>query len=121
MIVVFLMLCVVFVGGVLTLGAVFLAGPLAMLTFGLTGFVYRWILLAQRSATIGMSVTGIEVRDAVGERMTRQIAFLHTAGYYVTMFFTPLLLIGWFLMFTTPYRRAMHDLVLGTVVINRPR
>lgn len=120
-IILFLIACAVFVLGALTLGALFLAGPLLALLFGATGFVYRWVMLTQRSATVGMMFTGLEVRDHRGDRMRQATAFLHTAGFYATLFFLPLLFIGWFLMFSSPYRRAMHDMILGTVVINRPR
>ena len=120
LVILFLMIGVAIAGAVLTLGTIFLAGPVAMVIFTATGFIYRWIMLAQRSATLGMLVTGIEVRDAQGDRMSQLTAFIHTAGFYATFFFLPLLFIGWFLMFTSPYRRAMHDLILGTVVINRP-
>lgn len=113
--------CVVLVLGllisVLTLG---LGTPLAVAVFAATGFLYRWVMLAERSATIGMILTGIEVRDAAGERLNPILAFLHVAGFYLSVFVTPLLVIGWFLMATSPYRRLLHDLALGTVVINRP-
>jgi uncharacterized RDD family membrane protein YckC len=113
--------CIVLVVGLLvsivTLG---LAMPVAMAVFAATGFIYRWAMLAERSATVGMLVTGIEVRDAGGGRVDPVIAFLHVAGFYLTVFVTPLLVIGWFLMASSPYRRLLHDLVLGTVVINRP-
>ncbi|MEM9061700.1 MAG: RDD family protein [Pseudomonadota bacterium] len=119
-IVMFLLLCMAFVGGALSLGTIFLAGPLLMVMFGAVGFLYRWIMIAQRSATVGMMITGIEIRDREGDRMAQLTAFIHTAGFYVTYFFLPLLFIGWFLMLTSPHRRAMHDLILGSVVINRP-
>ena len=119
-VILFLLVAVLVAGAILTLGRLGLAGPLAMLVFSATGFVYRWIMLAQRSATLGMILTGIEVRDGQGDRMTPMTAFIHTAGFYATFFFLPLLFIGWFLMFTSPYRRVMHDLILGSVVINRP-
>ncbi len=113
--------CVVLVVGllitVLTLG---LGSPIAAAVFAATGFIYRWAMLAERSATVGMLLTGIEVRDASGRRLDPVMAFLHVAGFYVSVFVTPLLVIGWFLMATSPYRRLLHDLVLGTVVINRP-
>jgi uncharacterized RDD family membrane protein YckC len=113
--------CVVLIVGLvislLTLG---LATPLAVAVFGATGFIYRWVMLAERSATIGMIATGIEVRDAAGDRLNPVIAFLHVAGFYVSVFVTPLLVIGWFVMAASPYRRLLHDLALGTVVINRP-
>jgi uncharacterized RDD family membrane protein YckC len=113
--------CVVLVVGllisILTLG---LGTPLAAAVFAATGFIYRWVMLIERSATLGMILTGIEVRDATGERLNPIVAFLHVAGFYVSVFATPLLVIGWFLMATSPYRRLLHDLFLGTVVINRP-
>ena len=119
-VVLFLLMCLVFVGGALSLGAIFFAGPLIMVMFSMTGFVYRWIMLAQRSATVGMILTGIEVRDGNGDEMGTLTGFIHTAGFYATFFFLPLLFIGWFLMFSSPHRRAMHDLILGSVVINKP-
>ncbi len=113
--------CVVLVVGliisVLTLG---LGTPLAAAVFAATGFLYRWVMLAERSATVGMVVTGIEVRNAAGDRLNPVVAFLHVAGFYTSVFITPLLVIGWFLMASSPYRRLLHDLFLGTVVINRP-
>lgn len=113
--------CVVLVIGlVLTIITFGVGTPLAVLLFSLTGFLYRWIMLTERSATLGMILTGIEVRDATGNPLGPLVAFLHVGGFYVSVFLTPLLVIGWFLMATSPYRRLLHDLVLGTVVINRP-
>ena len=102
---------------VLTLG---LAAPLALAVFGAADFVYRWAMLAERSATVGMMLTGIEVRDAAGDRPNPILAFLHVAGFYVSVFVTPLLVIGWLLMAASPRRRMLHDVALGAVVINRP-
>ncbi len=97
-----------------------IAGPFMFLSFTFAGFIYRWVMLFQRSATLGMILTGIEIRDAEGHRMSQGTAFLHTAGYYVTFFFLPLAVIGWILMATSPHRRLMHDVFMGTVAINRP-
>lgn len=110
-----------FVGAVvlaaLTLGlGIALIGPLLFLT----GFLYRWLLLARRSATLGMTLTGIEVRSAQGALLTQGEAAIHTLGFMVTLMFLPLAIIGWILMATSPEGRALHDLPLGTVVINRP-
>jgi uncharacterized RDD family membrane protein YckC len=113
--------CIVLIFGflisVLTLG---LAAPLAVAVFAAADFLYRWAMLAERSATVGMLVTGLEVRDATGDRLNPILAFLHVAGFYVSVFVTPLLVIGWLLMATSPLRRLLHDLVIGAVVINRP-
>ena len=94
--------------------------PLAFVLGAVTGFLYRWLLLKQRSATIGMMLTGIEIRNAQGEKLDQNEAFVHTLGFTVTFFFTPLMLIGWFLMLSDPYKRALHDMVLGSAAINRP-
>ena len=113
--------CVVLVVGVLisilTLGV---GTPLALAVIAATDFLYRWVMLAERSATFGMILTGIEVRDAAGDRLNPMMAFLHVAGFYFSVFVTPLLVIGWFLMATSPYRRLLHDLFIGTAAINRP-
>lgn len=113
--------CVVMVLGlfltIITLGA---GAPLLILAVSATDFLYRWFMLAERSATLGMLLTGIEIRDAAGQRMNALTGFLHVCGFYITVFFTPLLVIGWVLMAVSPHRRLMHDLPLGSVAINRP-
>jgi uncharacterized RDD family membrane protein YckC len=119
-VVLILSVLVLFVGAIIVAAGGWPLGPIIFLGFTLAGFFYRWIMLVQRSATLGMLLTGIEVRDANGDRMTKGTAFLHTAGYYVTFFFPPLAFIGWILMATSPYRRTMHDLFMQAVVINRP-
>lgn len=113
-------LLVLVLGSILVVLTAGLAAPLAFLGFAATGFLYRWLFLCQRSATPGMRVTGIEVRDASGAPLSPSLAFLHTAGFYVTLFFPPLLIISWLLLLGSAHRRALHDLPLGTVVINRP-
>ncbi|MEO1491522.1 MAG: RDD family protein [Pseudomonadota bacterium] len=111
---------VVFIGFLLTVLTMGAGLVVAMLLFACSGFLYRWLMLRNRSATLGMIMTGIEVRDHEGEHLDDTSAALHTAGYYVTVMFPPLMLIGWILLATSPYRRAMHDTFMGTVVINRP-
>ena len=115
-----LLMVVAIIGVILTALTFGLGGPLAFLAGALTGFVYRWMLLTHRSATVGMMMTGIEIRDAEGRKMTQGSAFLHTICFHATFLFPPLAIIGWILMATSPHRRLMHDLFLGTVAINRP-
>ena len=93
---------------------------LALPAFTFAGFIYRWLMLSQRSATLGMLLTGIEVRDQNGERLSAPLAFLHTLGFAVTLYFFPLMVIGWIIMIASPHRRLIHDLILSTVVINKP-
>lgn len=97
-----------------------LALPIMGLALAGTGVFYRWIMLWQRSATLGMMATGIEVRDRHGQRCDNATAFLHSLTFVLTLYVLPLAIIGWFLMASSPQRRAMHDLMLQTVVINRP-
>lgn len=111
---------VIFLGFLFAFMTAGLGAPLAMLLFSLSGFVYRWLLVAQRSATLGMMVTGIEIRDVFGRRLTHGTGFFHTFAYYVTTLFLPLAIIGWILMASSPHRRTLHDTITGSVVINRP-
>lgn len=97
------------------LGAVLL--PLAFVG---TAFVCRWLPLSRNSATLGMVLTGVEVRDARGDYLTPQLAALHTAAFMGTLMFLPLAIIGWIMMAGSPTRRALHDTFLETVVINKP-
>jgi uncharacterized RDD family membrane protein YckC len=113
-------LVVLVLGLVLTVVTLGLGAPLAALAASVTDFLYRWFLLAEGSATLGMRLTGIELRDAAGRRLDPVTAFLHVAGFYVSLVFLPLLVIGWILMAASPHRRLLHDTVLGTVAINRP-
>jgi len=103
--------------GVLTLG---LALPVFAVLFMSAGFFYRWLLIAQQSATIGMAMTGIELRRADGERLDGVTAFLHTGGFYVCLAVFVLMIASIVIMFGSAHRRMLHDLVLGTVMINRP-
>lgn len=105
---------------------------LGLVTFGLAwlfigvawfalGFFYRlWTLGSGRSATPGMRLTGIEIRNAAGRRLTMNEAAIHTCGLYVTLFFLPLQVISVLMMGFGPRGRGLHDLPLGTTAINRP-
>ena len=82
-------------------------------------FVYRWITLANGSATWGMRAMAIELRDAYGQRLDTGLAFLHTLGYALSIS-TAIVQVGSIvLMLTTERRQGLSDLVLGTVMLNR--
>ena len=119
-VVVALWLVVLVVGIFLTLITLGAGAPLLVLALSATDFIYRWATLAEGSATLGMRLTGIQIRDAGGRRLDPVTAFLHVAGFYASLFFLPLLVVGWVLMAASPHRRLLHDMVLGTVAINRP-
>lgn len=110
-----------FVGAVVisavTLG---LGTVLLPLLLFVTAFAYRWLLLARTSATVGMRLTGIEIRDANGDPLNETLAALHTGAFMVTLGLLPLAIIGWLIMTSSPTRQVLHDLPFGTVAINRP-
>ena len=103
--------------GLLTAG---LGLILAIGLFFVAGFLYRFLLLARRSATLGRMAMGIVIRDRAGDPVDQATALVHTAGFYVSMLFPALLFGGWLLMLGSPHRRLMHDYLPGTTAINRP-
>ena len=90
--------------------------PILYLTIG---FVYRWVTISGNSATWGMSLAGVEIRDNRGERLDASGAFLHTLGYTVSMAFPVLQVISVALMLMTPRGQGLTDHVMGTVALNR--
>ena len=86
----------------------------------IVGFFYRWFTLASGSATWGMRLMAIELREADGGRFTNGTAFAHTLGYTVSVAMAPLQLISVGLMILTDRNQGLTDLVLGTAAINRP-
>ena len=99
---------------VLTLGLAVLLLPL----FAMIGFVYRWTSLAKHSATPGQRLMSIEFRRADGERFDGVTAFLHVAGYVVSVITFPLQLISIAMMIVTARKQGLTDMILGTAPIN---
>ena len=84
------------------------------------GFFYRWFTIAGGSATWGMRLMAIELRQADGDRFSSQTAFLHTAGYTFCVVMAPLQLVSAILMLVTGRGQGLPDMVLNTAAINRP-
>ncbi|WP_308915157.1 RDD family protein [Jannaschia sp. LMIT008] len=107
-----------FAVGILTLTVGFFLWPLFSLAIGV---LYRVATLSGRSATWGMRLMGIELRDGRGERFDGLHAVLHVAGYYASILFMVLpALASAVAMLVTDRRQGLTDLVLGTAAINRP-
>jgi uncharacterized RDD family membrane protein YckC len=70
------------------------------------------------SATIGMRVMDIEMRTWYGAPAYFVLGAVHAIVFWITVsFLTPLiLLVGFF----NDRRRLLHDILVGTVVINNP-
>jgi RDD family. len=83
------------------------------------GFLYRLATLAGGSATWGMRLVGMELRDGRDLPFDGGIAFMHTLGYSVSVAMAPLQLISVVLMITSARRQGLTDMLLGTVPLNR--
>ncbi|MFP4273509.1 MAG: RDD family protein [Paracoccaceae bacterium] len=83
------------------------------------GFAYRTVTLARGSATWGMRLMSMEIRDVTGHRLDLQTAALHTLGFTVSFAVFPLQIVSIVLMLTTAYRQGLTDHLLGTVALNR--
>jgi uncharacterized RDD family membrane protein YckC len=105
---------VVFVLGVITLGIGWLLFPVLFLVVAL-GYV-GLTLGGPASATPGMRMAGIEMRTWSGAPMFALLAMIHALLFWFSVsLLTPLiLLVGLF----TSRRQLLHDLLLGTVVVN---
>ena len=104
---------IVFVIGVITFGIGWLLYPalFALVALGYVGFT----LGGPGSATVGMRMAGLEMRTWSGAPMFTLLAIMHALLFWFSMGLTPLiLLVGLF----TRRRQLLHDLLLGTVVVN---
>ena len=109
----------IFVLGIVTLGlgwALFwLLSPAsviwALLYYGMT-------LGSPASATLGMRVMDIEMRTWYGAPAYFVLGAVHAVGFWITVsILTPLVLVVGLL---NERRRLLHDILIGTVVINNP-
>jgi uncharacterized RDD family membrane protein YckC len=80
---------------------------------------YGMTLGSPRSATIGMRVMDLEMRTWYGAPCYFVLGAVHAIVFWVTVsFLTPfILLVGFF----NERRRLLHDILVGTIVINRVR
>jgi len=71
-----------------------------------------------RSASIGMRVMDIEMRTWYGAPAYFVLGAVHAIAFWFTVsFFTPFILL---VCFFNQRRRLLHDILLGTVIINNP-
>ena len=114
---------------VLIAGLTLVAIPLTAFTglffivplFVLISLAYRIVTIARYSATPGMWLAGIEFRTFAGTRFDATTATFHTLLYLFMSTIVVLQVISVILMLVTERRQGLHDLVLGTAAINRPR
>lgn len=96
--------------------ALFFLPVLAMVA----GFFYRTLTIAAGSATWGMRLAGIELRNHRGERLDLLTAAAHTLLFTVFLGTMLLLAVSVALMLGTRRGQGLHDMILGTAAINRP-
>lgn len=85
----------------------------------LIGFAYRTLTIAASSATWGMRMMSIELRDARGERFDFGQALIHTLGYSFSFAFVLIQFVSVILMLGSARGQSLIDLALGSVMINR--
>jgi uncharacterized RDD family membrane protein YckC len=73
---------------------------------------------SERSATIGMRVMDLEMRTWYGAPAYFVLGAVHAIAFWITVSaLTPLILL---VCFFNDRRRLLHDMLVGTVVINNP-
>ena len=85
------------------------------------GFAYRVVTIAGGSATFGMRLFAIELRQWDGRRMDLPAAFLHTLGYTISVSLPVLQVISIVLMLATARGQGLTDHVMGSAALNRRR
>jgi len=85
------------------------------------GFLYRWATIAGGSATWGMRIMALTLREGDGSRLSGATAFVHTLGYSASLAIFPLQLVSVALMAGLGRGQGLTDLLIGTAAINRPR
>lgn len=117
------------VDSVLTITLVLIALPFTAFTgvfflpvmYLVLGFAYRVATIAGGSATFGMRLMAMELRQSDGQRLDLPAAFLHTMGYTISVSFPVLQVVSIVLMLTTARGQGLTDHALGTAALNRRR
>src|SRR5690348_10420390 len=110
----------IFAFGIVTLGlgfALYWLLPPATVVWALIYFGAT--LASPASATIGMRVMDLEMRTWYGAPSYFVLGAVHAIAFWFTVsFFTPFVLL---VAFFNERHRLLHDMLLGTVVINNAR
>ena len=83
------------------------------------GFAYHTISIANGSATWGMRLVSIELRNRTGARLDLTEAALHTLGYTISIGIFLLQAVSIVLMCASMRGQSLTDHVLGTVMLNK--
>ncbi len=107
----------IFAFGIVTLGLGFALYWLLPTATVIWAIVYFGVTLGgPASATIGMRVMDLEMRTWYGAPAYFVLGAVHAIAFWFTVsFFTPFVLV---VAFFNERRRLLHDIMLGTVIIN---
>ncbi len=88
---------------------------------GLVGLLIAWLYYAiqessEKQATLGKQALGIVVTDIEGKRIDFVKA---TIRYFSKIISTLILMIGYIMAAFTERKQALHDMIAGTLVLNR--
>lgn len=83
---------------------------------GFPWFYYSAMESSPRQATLGKMALKVMVTDLYGNRISFGRA---TARFFSKMFISTILCIGFLLAFFTRKKQALHDLIAGTLVVNK--
>ena len=108
--------------GILTAIAIpmtfFIGALFAPALYAILSFLYRWVTMANGSATLGMRIMAVSIRHLDGRPLDNGTAFLHVVGYFVTIVVFPLQLFSIALMLMTERKQSLTDHILGTAGFN---
>jgi uncharacterized RDD family membrane protein YckC len=109
----------IFAVGIVTLGFGFILYGLMPVISVLWALAYYGMCFGgPRSATVGMRVMDLEMRTWYGSPAYFVLGAVHAIAFWVTVSaLTPLILA---VCFFNGRRRLLHDMLVGTVVINNP-
>jgi len=130
--------CIAFVIDVIIIAIPVLLAALFIVIFGVVTLGLGWLLFwlfwpatviwaivyygltfgSTASATIGMRVMELEMRTWYGAPAYFVLGAVHAIVYWLTVsYLTPLILL---IAFFNERRRCLHDMLVGTIVINSP-
>jgi uncharacterized RDD family membrane protein YckC len=103
--------------GLLTFTLLLWVWPILYFT---VSFLYRSATIGTGSATLGMRLMNIELRNGLGQRLSPGEAMVHTGLYLVLSASMILQLVSIGLIAASRRHQGLHDHILGSAAINRP-
>lgn len=82
--------------------------------FALAAAYFTWMPLAYQGQTFGKMAAGVAIVDEKGAKLTATHLLIRYAGYFLS---AALLGAGYLLALFHPERRALHDVIAGTRVV----